>query len=57
MPAPGGEWHTSFVVPDGVAPEGQFVVGAACWARDSAGQSANFYEYPGLPFDVTDAGD
>jgi hypothetical protein len=33
-----------------------FYVGAACWARDWAGITLNFYEYPNLDFDVTNPG-
>jgi hypothetical protein len=52
----GEEWHTSLVVPVDDQPGAFFHVGAACWARDSAGREANFFEYPTVAFDVTNQG-
>ena len=48
------EWHASLVVPIDDEPGAQFIVGAACWSRGNTGQTANYFEYPTVPFDVTE---
>jgi hypothetical protein len=52
-PIPDGAWAGSIPVPEESSPDADYQVGAACWATYGDGSSANFSQYPAVPFDVT----
>jgi hypothetical protein len=45
-------WTGNLVVPDDSSTDASYQVGAACYATDNQGDTANFFEYPTVSFDV-----
>jgi hypothetical protein len=48
-----GGWSARLVVPADGATDADYWVGASCWATDGDGSSANDFEYPTVPLDVS----